>query len=69
MALLDIRNLNLSFTSYGRTQQALRDVSLTIEEGQRVALIGETGSGKSVTSKAVLNTLPGNASVDSGQIL
>ena len=69
MALLDIRNLNLSFTSYGRTQQALRDVSLSIEEGQRVALIGETGSGKSVTSKAVLNTLPGNASVDSGQIL
>ncbi len=69
MALLDIRNLNLSFTSYGRTQQALRDVSLTIEEGQRVALIGETGSGKSVTSKAVLNTLPGNANVDSGQIL
>ncbi len=69
MALLDIRNLDLSFTSYGRTSRVLKDVSLSIAEGQRVALIGETGSGKSVTSKAVLNTLPGNASVDGGQIL
>lgn len=69
MALLDIRNLNLTFTSYGQTNHVLKDVSLKIAEGQRVALIGETGSGKSITSKAVLNTLPGNASVTSGEIL
>ncbi len=69
MSLLEIRDLNLSFTSYGRTAHVLKDVSLKIAEGQRVALIGETGSGKSVTSKAVLNTLPGNATVDSGQII
>ncbi len=68
MALLDIRNLNVAFTSYGQRTHVLRDVSLRIEEGQRVALIGETGSGKSVTSKAVLNTLPGNAAVESGAI-
>ncbi|MGR3592535.1 MAG: dipeptide ABC transporter ATP-binding protein [Limimaricola soesokkakensis] len=69
MSILEIRNLDLSFTSYGRTQNVLRDVSLKIAEGQRVALIGETGSGKSVTSKAVLNTLPGNACVTGGEIL
>ncbi|MBV6636623.1 MAG: ABC transporter ATP-binding protein [Mameliella sp.] len=69
MDLLEIRNLDLSFTSYKQTAHVLKDVSLKIAEGQRVALIGETGSGKSVTSKAVLNTLPGNASVDAGQIL
>ncbi len=69
MALLDIRKLNVAFTSYGQRTHVLRNVSLRIEEGQRVALIGETGSGKSVTSKAVLNTLPGNARVESGEIL
>lgn len=68
MALLDISKLNLSFTSYGQTSHILRDVSLQIGEGQRVALIGETGSGKSVTSKAVLNTLPGNARITGGEI-
>lgn len=69
MALLDIKGLDLNFTSYGQTNHVLRDVSLKIAKGQRVALIGETGSGKSVTSKAVLNTLPGNAAVTGGEIL
>jgi peptide/nickel transport system ATP-binding protein len=39
-----------------------------VGEGEQVSLIGETGSGKSVTSKAILGTLPGNASIDGGQI-
>lgn len=66
--LLDIRNLNLSFSTYGRRQQVLKNVSLKVPDGGRVALIGETGSGKSVTSKAVIGTLPRNASVESGEI-
>jgi peptide/nickel transport system ATP-binding protein len=47
----------------------LKDVSLSVAEGQRVALIGETGSGKSVTSRAILNTLAETATVESGRIL
>lgn len=67
-ALLDIRDLNVSFKTYGQRFHALKNVSLAIPQGGRVALIGETGSGKSVTSKAVLGTLPGNAVVESGTI-
>jgi peptide/nickel transport system ATP-binding protein len=69
VSLLQIDNLNVAFTSYGIRTHVLKDVSLKVGEGQRVALIGETGSGKSVTSKAVLNTLPRNAKVESGSIL
>ncbi|MCT8997380.1 dipeptide ABC transporter ATP-binding protein [Chelativorans intermedius] len=67
--LLDIRSLNVSFHTYGLRTHVLKDVSLTIPEGGRAALIGETGSGKSVTAKSILGTLPGNARIESGSVL
>ncbi len=67
-SLLKIEALNVSFTTYGRTRQVLRDISLTVAAGERVALIGETGSGKSVTAKAIIGTLPKNAAINSGVI-
>lgn len=67
--LLKVENLNVTFTNYGRTRQVLRDVAFTVAAGERVALIGETGSGKSVTAKAIIGTLPKNASITSGAIV
>lgn len=49
MALLDIQDL---YVSYGAVQ-ALRGISLTVEEGEIVALIGANGAGKSTTLRAV----------------
>jgi peptide/nickel transport system ATP-binding protein len=66
--LMKVENLSVSFTAYGRTRQVLRDVGLTVAAGERVALIGETGSGKSVTAKAIIGTLPKNAVISSGSI-
>jgi peptide/nickel transport system ATP-binding protein len=56
--ILEIRGLNVGFTSYGRTSQVLHDIDLTVETGQRAAIIGESGSGKTVTMKTVIGTLP-----------
>lgn len=67
-AFLTVENLDVSFTTYGRTRQVLRNVSFSVAAGERVALIGETGSGKSVTAKAIIGTLPKNASIRAGSI-
>ena len=56
--ILEINGLGVGFASYGQTSQVLHDVSLKVEAGQRAAVIGESGSGKSVTMKAVIGTLP-----------
>ncbi|MEV0162179.1 ABC transporter ATP-binding protein [Nonomuraea fuscirosea] len=55
--VLEIRDLHVTFTAHGREIPAVRGVDLTIERGQTLALLGESGSGKSVTAKAVMGLL------------
>ncbi|NBE94869.1 ABC transporter ATP-binding protein [Nonomuraea sp. KC401] len=55
--VLEIRGLHVTFTARGREIHAVRGVDLTIERGQTLALLGESGSGKSVTAKAVMGLL------------
>ncbi|MDR2619636.1 MAG: ABC transporter ATP-binding protein [Propionibacteriaceae bacterium] len=57
--LLEVSGLNLAFGQ--RRTPALRDVSFTLDGGQRLGIIGESGSGKSVTALAVMGLLPDNA--------
>ncbi len=66
--LLEIRDLNVCFTSDGKRVPAVRDVNLTVYPGQTVAIVGESGSGKSTTAHAVIDLLPGTGQVTSGSI-
>ncbi|WP_342371695.1 ABC transporter ATP-binding protein [Propioniciclava soli] len=59
-ALLEITDLTVAF---GRRPPALRGVDLVVEDGQRLGLIGESGSGKTVTALAVMGLLPDTARV------
>ena len=58
--LLSIENLEISLkdTVSEKLGMVLRGVSLKLEEGQRVALVGESGCGKSMTALSILNLLP-----------
>ncbi|EUB98497.1 Nickel-transporting ATPase [Rhizobium sp. CF080] len=53
MALLDIKNLNLAMRSYEGETQILHGIDLKIERGEIWGMVGETGSGKSLTGLSV----------------
>ncbi len=70
---MEIQNLSVSFQQYdkgfGRTDlDVIRDLNVTIHEGEMVAVVGSSGSGKSLLAHAVLGILPYN-SVLGGTIL
>ena len=68
--LLSVRDLSVEFTTYGRTTEVLKNVSLDVPAHSHVALVGESGSGKSVTMKTIMGLLYSPpARVTSGQIL
>ena len=62
-AVLKIRNLCARFRTGGATIDAVRGVDLTLGEGEVLGIIGESGSGKTVTGLAILRLLPPNAEV------
>ena len=59
---INIQHLSVTFNG-AKTFEALKDVSFSIEAGKTLALIGTSGSGKSVTSLAIMGLLPKTASV------
>lgn len=67
MKLLEVENLNVSFLVDNEKVHVINDVSFDINENEVLAVIGETGCGKSVMGSAVLRLLPENAVV-SGNI-
>ena len=65
--LLEVRDLRVRFRSRGSVVHAVQGISFTIEPGQTVAIIGESGSGKTVSAYALMGLLPRTAQV-SGSI-
>ncbi|MGJ4892153.1 ABC transporter ATP-binding protein [Bradyrhizobium sp. HKCCYLS3077] len=65
--LVEINNLTIRFTGE-RTVHAVNDVSLSLGDGEVLGLLGESGSGKSVTMRALMRLLPKKRSQISGQV-
>ncbi|WP_442914948.1 dipeptide ABC transporter ATP-binding protein [Leifsonia sp. Leaf264] len=67
--ILEIKDLQVGFTSQTGTVKAVDGVNITLYRGQSLAIVGESGSGKSTTAHAIINLLPGTGKVTGGQIL
>jgi len=69
MAKLEVKNLTISFRTNNGAVRAVRDISFNLNEGETLAIAGESGSGKSVSARAIMGILAGNAMVDNGEII
>lgn len=56
--VLEVKNLSVSFHSTAGEVQAVRDVSFSLKKGEVLAIVGESGCGKSVLCKSIMKLLP-----------
>ncbi len=69
MPILSIRDLKVDYETQDGTVQAVDNVSLDVVEGQHLGLIGESGCGKTTLLKAIVQVLPRNGRIPSGEII
>lgn len=67
--LLEVKNLSVSFDTAQGEVEAVRNVSFKLQPGEVLAVVGESGCGKSVLCKSIMKLLPATARIKSGSIL
>lgn len=68
--ILEIKNLQVEFTSENSSTKAVDDICLSVHQGEIVGVVGESGSGKSVTSLSAMGLIPQPpGKIISGEIL
>src|SRR6202167_485640 len=66
--LLTVKNLKVQFATRNTFATAVDDFSLTIDPGECVGLVGESGCGKTTTGLAIMRLLPGNGHIAGGSV-
>jgi oligopeptide transport system ATP-binding protein len=67
--LLEVKDLKVRFYLSERTVHAVNDVSFTVNEGEAMGLVGESGCGKSVTSLSIMRLIREPGRISGGQVL
>lgn len=58
MTLLEVKNLSVFYKVYGKKIAALKNISFSLKQNEKLGIIGETGSGKSTLLQALLKLIP-----------
>ena len=67
--ILEVKNLHISFNTYLGKIKAVQGLSFTLEEGETLAIVGESGCGKSATAQSIMQLIPSPpGSIDKGSI-
>ena len=66
--LIDIQDLHVTFSQDDETVNAVNGVDIRVHKGEAVGIVGESGCGKTVTSYSMLNILPSNGEIVSGEV-
>ena len=67
--LLDIKDLNVDFDLREKKLRAVRGVSLSIDKGERLGIVGESGAGKSVLGFSIINLISKPGKISGGEII
>ncbi len=67
--VLDIKHLHATFTIQKKDYEVLHDISFSINRNETVCVVGESGCGKSVTTLCIMQLLPNNGKIQSGEII
>ena len=68
MSFLEIKNLNISYTTRKETIVASKDVEFILERGEILGIVGESGSGKSTIANAIINLIDPPGEITDGSI-
>ncbi len=66
--LVEIQNLSISFKNDGKIRKVIDNLSFEIPKGKVLGILGESGSGKSLTALTLMHLLPKNAIIEQGKV-
>ena len=67
--VLEVNNLNIGIYRKGMSCSVVNDLSFSINEGETLGIVGESGCGKTMTALSIMRLLPNNIEITSGNIL